>query len=445
MNKKIKHIIAATLVISAFSAIVPAGSSMNFENSLGIGAVGAYAYTYSGASDGELSSLDVYKSNGTALELRSSYYGNEVNLTSKKDYYIELNGSDEIELEAEVEGDGYIVKVFTSGAKDAKAYDIDEPVHIDAAGTNVYLRTYESEDDFRDADDDEDVTKCRKTYVLHVKRKVTGTASDEELFGDEAALRSIYLSDGTIDFSKKKTEYNVNVGEDVDELIVRAKPENDSNTVEINGDTVDDEDNYEATVDLEKGYNVIEIKVTNDEEDYYNVYTLNVFRGNNADNTTYTTINSDVNQIQASNWSFNSWQQVNGKWQYINGIGQPLKDKFWFDINTNETYYLDKDGYRTIGWMLKDNKWYYFNEIGEMQTGWLNKDGKWYYLNKGGVMVTGWNKISDKWYYFNEKGEMQTGWLQVSNGSWYYLNTSGEMLFDTTVEGYNLDKNGVMV
>ena len=195
----------------------------------------------------------------------------------------------------------------------------------------------------------------------------------------------------------------------------------------------------------EKGYNVIEIKVTNDEEDYYNVYTLNVFRGNNADNTTYTTINSDANEIQASNWSFNSWQQVNGKWQYINGIGQPLKDKFWFDINTNETYYLDKDGYRTIGWMLKDNKWYYFNEIGEMQTGWLNKDGKWYYLNKGGVMVTGWNKISDKWYYFNEKGEMQTGWLQVSNGSWYYLNTSGEMLFDTTVEGYKLDKNGVMV
>ena len=40
---------------------------------------------------------------------------------------------------------------------------------------------------------------------------------------------------------------------------------------------------------------------------------------------------------------------------------------------------------------------------------------------------------------------MQTGWVQISNGNWYYLNSNGEMLYSTTVDGYTLDKNGVMV
>ena len=434
-------LIAAALAVNGLCFMAPAG------NDLGIGPVSASAYTYSGASKGELTSLNVYRSSGSELELRSSYYGKEVELSSKKDYYIDLkNGGDEINLDAEVKGDGYIMKVFTSGAKDAKAYDIDDSFHIDASGTNIYIRTYESEDDFHDADDDEDVTKCKKTYVLHVRRDTNGKVSDEELLGDEAALRSIYLSDGTIDFDKKIGSYNVNVGEDVEELTVRAKPDNSSNTVEINGDRVDDEDNYEAVISLDKGDNLIEIKVTNDDEDYYNVYTLNVYRGKvEGDSSSYKANYNGVNQIQAVNWSFNSWQQVDGKWQYIDGTGQPLKDKFWFDSKNGKTYYLGKDGYRVSGWMTKDGKWYYFNEIGEMQTGWLEKDGHWYYLNRAGIMVSGWSDISNKWYYFKEKGEMQTGWLQVSNGNWYYLNASGEMVTSTTVDGYEIDKKGIMV
>ena len=43
----------------------------------------------------------------------------------------------------------------------------------------------------------------------------------------------------------------------------------------------------------------------------------------------------------------------------------------------------------------------------------------------------------------NDSGDMATGWMQSPySGKWYYLNQSGEMLTNTTVNGYVLGPSG---
>ena len=419
MSKKAKNLIIAAMVLCSINTVF---SSMP-----------ANASTYSEASKGELKSLNVYRGSGSELPLRSSYYGDEIDLTSKKDYYVELKASDFIDIEAEAEGSGYVVKMFTSASKDAKGYDLGQDVRINSSTSNIYLRTYKSEEDYAEAYGNDDVTDCVKTYVIHVK-KTNGHESEEELLGDDALLRSLYLSDGNIEFSKKKAEYNVNVNEDVEELVVRARPDNKNNSVIINGDMVDEEDNYERTISLEKGDNTITIRVEND-EDYYNEYILNVYRGkiegSDLDTSNFkATKNSDldnkfINQLQSTVHSYNSWQNVNGNMKYIDGTGHPLKNKWWYDVKKDKNYYFDENGNMKKGWLLYNNKWYYFNQNGEMQTGWIQDGGFWYYLNKGGSRVTGWYKTSDeKWYYFDE---------------------NGKMLFDTTIDGCTLDSSGAWI
>lgn len=41
------------------------------------------------------------------------------------------------------------------------------------------------------------------------------------------------------------------------------------------------------------------------------------------------------------------------------------------------------------------------------------------------------------WYYLKADSVMATSWVN-DNGTWYYLNTSGDMLANTTIDGYIL-------
>ena len=193
MHKKIKKIIAVTLVIGAISCILP---SNNFIP----GSIEAYASTYKNATDGELSSLTITRSTGSEIKLRDSYYGNEVSLTSKSDYYVELTGADGFQISADVEGNGYVVKQFTSADKTEKGEDVGEYINIDSNSENIYLRTYRSEDEYKDAYDNGDVTDCEKTYVIHVKKETV--TSDEELDKNYAYLKNIYISNGNIIFQR---------------------------------------------------------------------------------------------------------------------------------------------------------------------------------------------------------------------------------------------------
>ena len=445
MHKKIKHIIAASLVIGTVSGILPA-------NNFILGTTKAYAATYKGASNGELSSLTLTRGSGSEIQLRDSYSGTEASLTGKSDYYIELNGSEGIQIAAEVQGSGYVVKTFTSTDKTEQGKDVEDYIKVDSSYTDVYLRTYKSEAAYEEAYSDGDVTNCQKTYIIHVKKPVV--VSDEELFAEHAYLKSIYLSNGSINFSKNETSYNVNVNENAEEILVRATPEGDDYSVSINDYSVDKDSNFEKTIKLDKGNNTIKISVESDDSNM--TYTLNVYRGNASasttaangtatSTTTSTTSNTQNFNIQSNTNKLNTWQNVDGKWKYIDGTGEALKNQWWFDKTTGINYYLKEDGYRATGWLNNNNNWYYLNENGEMKTGWVNVDKNWYYLNKSGAMEMGWLEDSaENWYYLDNSGAMKTGWVENSDGKWYYLDSTGKMIKNSTVNGYVLDSNGIL-
>ena len=417
MHKKIKHIIAATLIIGAVSGVLPA-------NDFILGSIRASAATYTGASNGELSSLTITRSTGSKIELRDSYSGDEISLTSKNDYYIELTGADGFEISAEVKGSGYVVKEFTSASKTEKGEDVGEYISIDSTYANIYLRTYKSEDAYEEAYDDGDVTDCEETYIIHVKKP--SVSSDEEEDIERVYLRSLYLSDGNISFSKKETSYDLSVNEDVDEIVVRATPEDDDDLVEINDSSVDEDGDYKKTVSLDKGNNTITIYVENDDDDI--TYTLNVYRGKAATTTTSTNSGAQTFTIQNSTGNFDAWQRIDGKWKYLDGTGNVLKNQWWFDKSNGINYYLKEDGERVTGWLYNNNNWYYFNENGEMKTGWVNVNKNWYYLNKSGAMKMGWlEDATGNWYYLDNSGAMKTGWIEDTAGKWYYLDSTGKM------------------
>lgn len=428
MHRKIKCLIAGTLVIGAVSGFLPI-------NNLSLGNIRVYAATYKEASNGELNSLTLTRSTGSEIKFGDTYSSDDSLLTGKKDYYVELTGTDGLQISASAQGDGYVVKQFTSGSKTEKGEDVGEYINVDSTYEDIYLRTYKSEAAYKEAYSNDDVTDCEKTYILHLKKPTV--VSDEESFAEHAYLKSIYLSNGSINFSKDTASYNVNVNDNVEEILVRATPEDDDYSVSINDYSVDKDKDYEQTVKLDKGNNKINIEVESDDEK--KTYTLNVYRGNSGTSTTSTTQSNVTSENQTFETSsnvgkFNSWQRVNGKWQYIDGTGQPVKSRWWFDKNTGKNYYLKDDGYLATGWLNDNNNWYYLGESGEMQTGWICLDKNWYYLGKSGVMQMGWlEDASGNWYYLDSSGAMKTGWIEDSDGKWYYLDSAGKMIKDTVI------------
>jgi len=163
------------------------------------------------------------------------------------------------------------------------------------------------------------------------------------------------------------------------------------------------------------------------------------------------------------------WLNLGGKWYYTEKSGKMTTG--WKNISGIWYYFGDsKDGVMKTGWQYISGAWYYFGKTndGKMYTGWQNIGGKWYYLGKAGdgsmktgwqyidnkvyylgstgdgVMKTGWQYISGEWYYFDYSGVMKTGWQQINN-KWYYLNNDGIMAYDTWIDNYYVDKNGVWV
>lgn len=153
------------------------------------------------------------------------------------------------------------------------------------------------------------------------------------------------------------------------------------------------------------------------------------------------------------------WKKINNNWYYLESNGEMQTG--WEKINNN-WYYLETDGSMQTGWKKIDNSWYYFETTGEMQKEWKKVDNNWYYLGTDGPMQLGWKKINDNWYYFQEDGtmridwkkidnewyyfettgEMKTGWKLIDN-NWYYFDSEGKMLKNTTIDGWDIDSNGV--
>ena len=155
-----------------------------------------------------------------------------------------------------------------------------------------------------------DISNCERTYVIHVRKALA--MSEKEQDREYAYLDGITLSDGNIDFSKEQTSYNVNVDEDVDKLTVRVNLDDDEDYIEINRNSVYKDDNFEKTINLDKGNNTITIYVEHDDDDI--TYTSNVYRGKltNSINTS----NDQSFAIKTEGSSLNAWKKVDGKWRF---------------------------------------------------------------------------------------------------------------------------------
>ena len=118
--------------------------------------------------------------------------------------------------------------------------------------------------------------------------------------------------------------------------------------------------------------------------------------------------------------------------------------------NSNNEEVIDKNdnSEKETGWIKDENngKWYYLDvNSGEKKTGWFkDSNNKWYHLGASGAMTIGWFKDSDnKWYHLGASGAMTIGWLKDTDRKWYYLNSDGSMAYDTYIDGYYVNSNGV--
>lgn len=358
MNKNLRKIIIFSIICTAFSAWTP--------STLNIGEQYAYAY-----SDDEITTLKL-TSGFTGIPLYSSIsYNNDYRIKTGDKVpvvaYSKLS-SDETYVKLDtIETKSADIRVFVGNEK-VKLADIYSNINI-APGErkSIYVRLYNS----KNAAD----RSYTAEYELIVERKASDnddTSSEDNSITlkqyDDIYLDKLVLYDETqainqiIDFKFDKTQpvYNLNVAENISYIKIKAVPEQQSYKLRINDDEVDThgDDQYEKYVQLDKGKNLIKIRIVDSSDHKYREYYLNVTRGTSISATT-------TNNTIQNKGTQNLLIQTNSGWQY-----------------------KKSDGTLAIGWTLIGNEWYYFDSMGTMKTGWFqDTSGKWYYLKESGVMA----------------------------------------------------------
>lgn len=478
MNKKIKRIIAVALTISAFSTF---SATTNFMTTK----------VYASTSDAQLKSI--YLSDGN-IDFSASTYSYTVNVD---------RDVEEIRISARPKNSDATVEIDGTTVNDSDNYR--EIVSLNRGKNTIKIKVTD--------DDDEDYVK---TYTLTVYRGNTDRY-------DDIYLKSLHLSDGDINFDKYDNSYSTSVSSSTDRVTITAKPEESYYRVRINGGTVTDDDNYKKIINLSSGENQIDVDVQDHEE--IRTYKLNITRGSGSttdnqdpvyleklsidgsnvtllkDKAIYDMqINPNVNEVKITAEpedsdhkvtingyeidryddfekrvalnngkneftikvedkynndertyvlnitrgvkASNQWIEVNGKLQYVDALGNPLKNTWLLDRGIGKYYYLNGDGNKSVGWIYNNSRWYFLDSNGIMQTGWNFINGNWYYLESSGAMKTGWFKDYDgKWYYLNSNGAMTKGWFIYGN-KYYHLGNSGAMDHDIVFEGYRLGSDG---
>ena len=480
MNQRIKKIIALTVAFSAVMSVAP-------KTFFGITSKPAYAASYT-ARSGELTSLVVKSTNGDKLTLKDGYNGDTVKLSDDKEYFVKLTDDSEgVIINAEAKGDDRIVRIFLSDDSDATAYKPGDKLYLAKGNTTIYVRTYASLSDFRQAKDkDKDVSICEEEYEINVKK--TKESAYEDSSQDDVYLKDLSLNKGDITFLKQRTTYNVKVDSSVSEIKITAKPEDDSSRVRINGSLVDEDDNYKKTVSLDKGKNEIKIKVT-DSKDNQRTYTLNITRGSSSDSSDddvyLSNLELDEADLDFSEDDTSYEVDVDEDVKKIVVTAEPEDEEYLVTINGSEvnsdddyqkkvslskgentikvvvedevedqkrTYKItvnrgtvtddeddvDEDNSSTDknnesskgeGWVKVDDDWKYKDENGNFLTNqWFydKEQGVYCYFKEDGYRAKGWLLEGGNWYLLDSKGEMLTGW-QYTGGTWYYLESSGAM------------------
>jgi len=359
MNIKVKKIVAVALTVSAFSAIAP-------MTNLNLLTTKAYAAT------GDLTKIELKKSSGGSIQVyddddyKSKNKVDDDDLKDGDTYYAK-SSSKKVKISTSGVSSN-LVRIFKGTSSSTKGEKPGESIELTSGSTKTLtIRTY-SEDpkDVKYGDKD----KVKSEYKIEVKYKSSSSDDDDDK-DDDVYLKSISLSNGDLSFSKKTSSYNVNVPESVSDIKITAKPDCDKDDyddykVEIDGSEVDEDDNFRKTVSLDKGENKIKITVE-DDDDNERTYTLNITRAkaSTTTNTNNTNTNTNTN-TGTTTTSKVGWAQVNGRWQYNDSWGRPLKAQWFFDRNYGKWYYLGADGNMQTGWILDGGKYYYLYSDGSM-------------------------------------------------------------------------------
>lgn len=336
--------------------------------------------------------LSIYRGGSDSTKYDDVYLNNivlsegEMSFSKDKNSY-DINVAadvDKLNIKADPEDEEYTVTI--DGSTVDKDDKFRKTVTLNKGQNEVYIEVINE-------DTDEE-----RLYTLNIYRgintseTVSGKIDNEQ---DFIYLDNLSLEDGSVKFTptfnQKVTSYAADVSESDDSIIVKAPPEDEDDVVRINGDKVDSANR--KRVYLNKGKNVISIKVSNEEyydndnddkkDDYEKrIYTLTVYRGTSEGSVIKnTTPNVDINK----DIKVNQWINNNGKWQYNDSLGNVLKNTWFFDKNYGA------------------------------------------------------------WYYLDEVGNMKTGWIQDGTGKWYYLYSSGAMAYNTSIDGYKLGSDGAWV
>lgn len=433
MTSNIKKIIACTLTISAISATPFIDCNDQIKSTV------AYADTTEDKSSVLLDNISLSE-------------GEIDFLPDVKSYTVKVKRNiDDIEVKVSPKGSSKKINVTIDGNIVEEKDDYTHNVDLDN-GDNLIKIVIRSK---KNPDKEE-------VYTLDIKR--SKNLADQEDIPDDIYLDYLTVGNQDIELDKDKLEYTVNVNESLEEINIKAQPEHDSYEVKINNEEVKRSNKFKRDVSLDKGKNIVKIKLKDNDD--IRIYTLIINRGKVEEDKkeSDTKVNEEKKDVK-----LNQWVQINGKWQYNDASGNPIKNVWFLDKNTSKYYYLQADGFRATGWLKNNDKWYLLDNNGEMQVGWKydngawyfldttsgemrtgwiqGSKGDWYYLTSNGSMKTGWfkNNIGD-YYYFNSDGKMKTGWLKENN-KWYYLNDDGRMeTSSVTVDGrtYYFEKNGAL-
>lgn len=144
---------------------------------------------------------------------------------------------------------------------------------------------------------------------------------------EDSYLSNLDLSEGRLDFSKKKTDYTVKIDSSNESIVIAATAKNSTDKIKIDGSDVslDSNNKAEKTVELSRGRNMIKIKV--ETIDYgIRTYNLVINRGSVSDSSSSNSDNSD-----------------NSDGVYLDSINLSdgdisfSKNKMEYDVNVNST------------------------------------------------------------------------------------------------------------
>lgn len=349
MNKNLKKVIAIALAIGTISAVAP----VSVGNLL---TTKAYASTDDNTDD-SLSSLKLETSGGSSIKLYdSSDYSSDNKVDSdsveKDTQYYAKTSSSTISISTSGVTSKY-VRVFKGTSSSIKGKKTSSDISLSEGTNTITVRIYSTEPDTSITyDEDSDVIG---EYKIKVKCTASDTSSSDTSDNadnyDEIYLDRLSVAGESIALSESKVSYTYNVGSDVDEVSIKAVPEDqDNDTVTIDGTDVDDSDNFKRTVSLDKGTNKIDIEVSNSDDDTDRVYTLTITRGTTT--ATSSTSNETAATTSATTIKPDQWVQINGRWQYNDSLGAPIKNQWFFDRGLQKWYYLGVDGFMLTNTMV---------------------------------------------------------------------------------------------